>query len=197
MICSLKNDDFSHRIEISVVEFGSEAVISQNFVSLSRFTFKECEAHGESNLSYGLEKVFSQLKERYLLYAKKGVPAYSPYLFIFTRGAFNDDYMDGYMNAISKLNAVTTIIPEQEAMKVYLIRVESRRTKLLIDFNNRYLELEDEKVNFNGMVNWYIDDVAVPYEMRFTTRIKNDNYCDDISIEALSKLNMSGIAIFD
>lgn len=183
LINSLKLDPNSKMIDLAIVTFNNEATVVQEFAPVSEARLPVCDPDGESNFGKGLNKAFAILKQRYQYYYRAGIATFPPYMYIMTRGSFNDDLSFDYNYAVLKLNAMINIKPWHESLTALIFGIYGD-ANVLRKISEKYIELNHSVFSdftcFDGSINWHIGDDS-PFDdeaLSFSYRIINDDFHD-------------------
>jgi uncharacterized protein YegL len=91
----LKEDELaSKRVEVSVVTFGGEVEVVQDFITADKFEPPRLTVSGNTPMGEAINKSLDLLKERKNTYKQNDIAYYRPWLFLITDGAPTDEWND-------------------------------------------------------------------------------------------------------
>jgi uncharacterized protein YegL len=92
------------RVEVSILTFGGDVTLIQDFVTAERFTPPTLSAQGGTPMGAAIERGLDRVAMRKTLLAKAGVPQILPWVFLITDGAPTDDWR-GAAERVQRSNA--------------------------------------------------------------------------------------------
>lgn len=80
------------RVEVSVLTFGGQVDLVQDFVTAERFNPPTLHASGGTPMGEAIDRALDRVAMRKTLYARAGIPKTLPWVFLITDGAPTDDW---------------------------------------------------------------------------------------------------------
>ncbi|MGI8794646.1 MAG: vWA domain-containing protein [Acidimicrobiales bacterium] len=80
------------RVEVSIVTFGGEVEVVQDFVTAGQYEATRLQAGGGTPMGAGIEKALDLIEARKAEYRTNGIVYYRPWVFMITDGAPTDEW---------------------------------------------------------------------------------------------------------
>ncbi len=82
----------SLRVEVSIISFGSQATLVQDFVTADQFNPVPLTSSGSTPMGAAINMALDQLEQRKQIYKKAGTAYYRPWIFLITDGEPTDEW---------------------------------------------------------------------------------------------------------
>lgn len=148
----IQNDDLAAmRVEVSVVTFGNNVQVTNEFVTANQFEAKLLRAGGSTPMGQAINQSLDMLRARKDTYKAHGVPYYRPWVFLITDGSPTDEWQSAAKR-----------VHEEEASKsiaFFAVGVQNADMQTLKQISVRE-PLRLQGLNFRDMFVWLSQSLA-------------------------------------
>ncbi|XMB66623.1 VWA domain-containing protein [Mycoplasmatota bacterium zrk1] len=141
------------RVDISIIEFNSEARTVQQFVPITKMEPVNLEAGGLTAMGEAINMAIDKVKERCRLYANLGTPCFKPWIFLITDGMPTDD-IDSARRRIKEEEGKGT----HGKLKFFALGIGDYDKETLFSLTERVIELID--TDFSGIFDWISESMV-------------------------------------
>ncbi len=174
LYAALKEDDLaSVRVDLSVMSFGKNVEVMQDFATVSESEAPTLKVNGMTPMGEGITKALSRIEERKNEYRSAGISYYRPWLFVITDGQPTDDTTE----------ASNTLKASIEKKKVIFfgIGVQNANLDILKQISGspeRVFKLQG--LNFKELFQWVSSSLSSVSSSRVGDKLKLDKPSDDV-----------------
>ena len=139
------DEETKRRVDISIIEFNSNARVVQDFVPVSQMSPITLTASGCAAMGEGINLAIDKVKQRMRFYAEIGTPYYKPWIFMITDSDSIDDI------SVSKKR----ISQEEERKRIRFLSVGLPycRESSLLSISDLCIKIDDFK-DFEAFFGW-------------------------------------------
>jgi len=164
----VKEDVYARRrVELSIITFGSDVTVKQDFVTIDAFTTPEFEPNGYTFMGTAVIKAIEQVRDRKSVYRENGIDYYRPWIILITDGRPEGEPPDRFDEAVR-------MVHEEEANKgvaFFAIGVQNADMKCLEQLSVREPKLL-RGLNFVDLFAWLSDSMKSVSNSRLDDQVQ-------------------------
>jgi uncharacterized protein YegL len=174
LYAALKDDDLaSVRVDLSVVSFGQNVKVLQNFATVSESKAPKIEVSGMTPMGEAIVTALSAIEARKADYRNAGISYYRPWLFLITDGEPTDN--------VSEAQAMLSSAIQQKKVIFFGIGVENANIERLRQISGspeRVFKLNG--LNFRELFQWVSSSLSSVSSSRVGDTLKLEKPSDDV-----------------
>ncbi len=171
---ALRDDDLaSVRVDLSVISFGVNVTIEQDFATVSDSKAPDLKVNGMTPMGKGIVTALNNLEKRKNEYRQAGISYYRPWLFLITDGQPTDDTREAgsmLQNAIASKKVIFFGIGVENA-NLDILRTISGSHERVFKLNG---------LNFKELFQWVSSSLSSVSSSRVGDTIKLEKPSEDV-----------------
>ncbi len=174
LYAALRDDDLaSVRVDLSVVTFGANVSVIQDFATVSESKAPELKVNGMTPMGEGIATALKNIENRKAEYRDAGISYYRPWLFVITDGQPTDDIREASSMLQSSISNKKVIF--------FGIGVEHANLDVLRNISgspDRVFKLQG--LNFKELFQWVSSSLSSVSSSRVGDTLKLEKPSDDV-----------------